>query len=131
MKEKIKNFCAEIPKKIKQSKYKSKITYVDNLRFASKHEANYYCVLKLLLKSGAVLKFQRQPIFRFKFKHRTGYVYKLKYYGDFRVWFKTNADKKRKWVIVDCKGVKTDEYKIRKKLMKDILNIEIHEVFSR
>ena len=47
----------------------------------------------------------------------------MKYIADF-----TYTDRKRGFVVEDVKGKRTDVYKMKKKLMKDIYDISITEV---
>ena len=94
------------------TKYRNKITVVDGIRFHSKKEANRYCELRML-----GIAFDRQVKYPL-------YVNKeliCNYVADFV--YKDGDDV----VVEDVKGVKTPEYKLKKKLMKAIYHIEIKE----
>lgn len=98
-----------------QTKYRASPTEIDGVRFASKREARYYESLKLAKISGELTFFLRQTPF-----HLPGGV---KYVCDF-VEFWKNGDVR----FVDCKGFKTDMYKVKKKLVEATYPIEILEV---
>lgn len=98
-----------------KSKYGNKKTIVDNIAFDSKKEAIYYAELKLLQRSGKVLEFERQVKYEiqpkfvddFGNKHRSIY-----YVADFVVKYHDGMVD-----IVDCKGYRTKEYLLKKKLL--------------
>lgn len=106
----------QIPKRMK---YRNVKTIIDGITFDSKKEAAYYSKLKLLVKSGDVITFERQviyPIIINKIKVCT-------YIADFVVTWKTSGVK-----VIDVKGMKTPMYNLKKKLMKAVLDITIFEV---
>jgi len=103
----------QIPKRMK---YRNKITIVDNIRFDSIKEANYYGKLKLLLKSGEVLSFERQV----RYKLVVNGVLVCTYVSDFDVVWRDSGLK-----VTDVKGVLTPMFKIKSKLMKACLGIDI------
>jgi len=97
------------------SKYRYRKTEVDGFTFDSIKEANYYVTLKRLKAAGEVVLFLRQVPF-----HLPGGV---KYVADFMVFHASGEVE-----IVDVKGVKTAEYKIKKKMVEHHYQITIHEV---
>lgn len=107
------------------SKYKAVKTTVDGITFASKHEAERYCELKLLLKAGAIkdLRFQvpyeLQPHFRWNGKT----IRAINYVADF-VYIDTKTGKE---IVEDAKGVRTPEYKLKAKMMLYKYQIELKE----
>jgi len=101
---------------IMASKYKNVITTVDNIRFSSKKEATYYGKLKLLIKSGHVLSFERQV--RYKLIVNGQLI--CTYVSDFDVIWRDSGLK-----VTDVKGVQTPIFKIKAKLMKAIHGIDI------
>jgi len=101
--------------KFRGHKFNAKPTTLDNNRFASKKEANYYAELKLLQKAGEVLFFLRQVPF-----HLPG---NSKYVCDFLIFY-ANGDCQ----IVDVKGMKTAMYKLKKSLVEAHYPITITEV---
>lgn len=106
---------AELIKKPKKSKYNAQKTNVDDITFDSKAEAKRYGELMLLYKAKKIGK----PILQYEFELSAG----IKYRCDFLYICFEN----RNFVVEDVKGVKTPEYKLKKKLMKEIYGIEIYE----
>lgn len=102
-------------KKSKKSKYGAKKTSVDGQTFDSKKEAEYYQELKLKLRAGAVKGFCLQPIFVL--------APNLKYKADFIVFNLDNTVE-----IIDVKGFKTKEYKVKKKIFEDKYDLKIKEI---
>ena len=94
-------------------KYGNIKTTIDNIKFDSKAEANRYLELKLLLKGKVIKDLRMQPRFVLleSFidgqgeKHR-----KIEYVADFE--YKEGS----KHIIEDVKGMKTEVYKLKKKL---------------
>lgn len=102
-----------------QNKYRNKITIVDDIKFSSKKEANYYGKLKLLLKSGDVISFERQVKYHFELNGvKIGY-----YVADFVINWKTTGIR-----VVDVKGMRLPIYNLKKKMMKAFHNIDVIEV---
>lgn len=95
-----------------RNKYNAKPTVVDNIRFASKAEANYYMQLKLRKKAGEIVFFLMQQPF-----HLPGGV---KYIVDFAEFHADNTVH-----FVDVKGIETKEFKIKKKLVEYLYPVEI------
>lgn len=95
-------------------KFNAKITETDGIKFASKKEANYYQELKLRQKAGEVVFFLRQVPF-----HLPG---STRYLVDF-VEFLSDGSV----VFVDVKGMKTDTYKMKKRMVEDLYPIKITE----
>lgn len=101
------------------SKYGNVRTVVDEIKFASKREADRYKELQLLLKAGEIgfLKLQ------VPYELNEGGSYSYKYIADFvYVDARTGAT-----IVEDCKGARTAVYKKKRKLMKKIYGIKILE----
>lgn len=96
----------------KKSKFKSERVKVDGILFDSKKEAEYYLNLKLLVKAGAIQGFCRQP--RFVVTYGDDNTKATEYVADFIV---LNNDDTYK--IVDTKGVKTKEFKLKMKALHE------------
>jgi len=98
----------------KKSKYHSRKTTIDYITFYSKKEADYYCQLKLRKQAGDIIDFELQPEFVLQeaYKRNGKTIRAIKYRADFRIIHK-NFDVE----IVDVKGHKTKEYKIKKKML--------------
>ena len=108
------------------SKFRNKKTVIDGLKFDSKKEANRWLVLKMLERSGEISNLQRQVPFVLLEKEQ-GFngetLRQMKYIADF-----VYNDKRGNRHVEDVKGVRTDVYKIKKRLMWHIHKINIEEV---
>ncbi len=107
------------PEKEKKTKYNNIKTEVDGIKFDSGKEAKRYLVLKQLEQLKIIENLKLQVRYELKvngFKVCT-------YIADF-VYFDCQEGRE---IIEDAKGVKTDVYRLKKKLMKACLNIEIKE----
>ena len=96
------------------SKYHNRRTTVDNIEFASKREADFYQTLKFMLKAGTITDLQLQLPFGLQppFVDYTGKKQReIKYICDFAY-----KDKNGKLHVVDCKGVRTPLYILKKKM---------------
>ena len=103
-------------------KYRACPTWVDGIRFASRKEAKVYQELKLRERAGEVQLLELQPVFELVVNgHKV-----CKYVADFKIAEKVNGE----WVerIVDAKGFLTPMYRLKKKLMRACLGLEIVEV---
>jgi len=104
------------------NKYKNTKTKVDNIVFDSKKEALRYQQLKLLLKVGKITRLELQPVFKLEVNGQKICTYK----ADFR-YFEKNILGEWSPVVEDVKGMKTQVYNMKKKLMKALLSITIKE----
>lgn len=102
------------------AKYGNKKTVVDGITFASKKEANRYCLLKLMERGGLIKSIELQPPYRLEVNG----VLVCKYVADFRYVDAQTGET----VVEDAKGFKTREYNLKKKLVKAVHGIEIREV---
>ena len=122
------------------SKYKAKKTEIDGIVFDSKKEADRYCELKILERAGEIKCLMLQKDFllipaQYEMIERYGKNgQRLKdekklierqctYRADF-----TYIDKDGSTIVEDVKGIKTPEYKIKRKLMLYFHGIKIKEV---
>jgi len=100
-------------KSTKQSKYKNKKVVYNGIKFDSQKEGAYYLKLKMLEEKGIIqdlqlqVKFELLPNFKFNGKTIRG----INYYADFT--YKQDGELH----IVDTKGIRTDVYKLKKKMM--------------
>ena len=96
------------------NKYHARKTTVDGITFDSQKEANYFCELKLLLRSHIVKKFNTQVTFELQPSfERNGEKYRaINYVADFVVEYADGHTE-----VVDIKGVRTKDYLIKKKLL--------------
>lgn len=110
---------------LKQNKYKNKKVVYNGIKFDSKKEMDYYIKLKMLEKAGKIKDLRLQVPFivleTFRLNDKT--YKKTKYIADF-----VYSDEEGKYHVVDTKGVRTDVYKLKKKLMAWKYGIEIEEI---
>lgn len=97
------------------NKYYNKKTKIDGIKFDSQLEAKRYKELKLMEQTGLIKDLILQPKFilqeKFKYKNKT--YRKIEYIADFS-YFSIEDDV---LVIEDVKGVKTDVFKLKEKLL--------------
>ncbi len=96
-------------------KFKAKPVTEDGNRFASTLEWSYFKHLEFLQRSGIVLFFLKQVPF-----HLPGGV---KYIVDYQVFFTDGSVK-----FIDVKGVLTDTFILKKKMVEDLYPVEIEIV---
>lgn len=106
---------APIPK-FKKSKYHNIRIEVDGIKFDSKKEYKRYTELKLLERAGLIRELKLQVPFELVPAQPGGLRSErpLTYVADFVYYDK----EKNRQVIEDTKGVKTDLYIVKRKLMK-------------
>ena len=102
------------------SKYHNTKTTVDGIAFDSKKEGARHGELQLLAKAGAIQDLRLQMPFELIPKQAGERA--VRYIADF-VYMENG-----KMIVEDVKGVKTDVYKIKKKLMLAVHGIRIREV---
>lgn len=118
------------------SKYRAKKVVVDGITFDSKKEGMYYLKLKEMEKKGEISNLRLQVPYELlpalyhdevvHLKTKDKVVRKLvqravHYVADF-VYEKDGKD-----IVVDTKGMRLSDYKLKKKMMRAILGIEIIE----
>ena len=99
----------------KRPKYGNVKTERDGITFDSKREADRWSELQTLLRAGEIYGVFPQHPFRLP----GGIVY----IADFVILNKDGT-----YTVEDVKGVRTPEYKLQRKLMRECLGIEIREV---
>jgi hypothetical protein len=99
----------------KPSKMRNVLTRVDGIMFSSQAEANRYCELKILMQTGVVKVFVRQPHFLLQegYEKNGEWIGKLEYVADFLVCY---ADGRVE--IEDVKGRRTRAYIDKRKLFE-------------
>jgi hypothetical protein len=109
--------------KIRRSKYKNQRTEIDGFTFDSLKEAKRYCELKLLMRGGVISNLRLQVPYELIPAQKGGIRKELPmiYKADF-VYIENGIE-----IIEDAKGVLTDVYRIKRKLMK-LIGKEIKEV---
>ena len=110
---------------IKQSKYHNKKVYYDGHWFDSQKEKSWYIKYKLMEQAGEIKDLKMQVPFTlietYKVEDKT--YRSTNYIADF-----TYKTKDGKLHVIDVKGMRTDVYKLKKKLMAWKYGIEIEEV---
>jgi hypothetical protein len=102
----------------KSRKYRNKPTVVGDLKFASKREANRYQELQFAEKAGTITDLRCQVRYQININGERVCVY----VADFV--FQRGDE----IVVEDAKGVRTDVYKLKAKLMRIVNGITIVEV---
>src|SRR5579872_3499173 len=103
----------------RSSKYGAKRTVVDGITFASKREATRYSELKLLERAGTISELTLQPSYKLMIgtdlicRYRADFSYKERGVGP---------------VVEDAKGVETQIFRLKRKLMRALLGIEVRTV---
>lgn len=94
-------------------KYGAKKKEIDGIIFDSQAEARRYCELMLLKRAGEIKNLVLQPeyLLQESFKYNGKTEKAIKYKADFAY-----IDKTDKSIVEDVKGVKTEAYKIKRKL---------------
>ena len=104
----------------KYNKYNAKKTEFMGFKFDSKWEAERYGQLVSMQMAGVVEDLERQVKFDIIVNdHKI-----CKYIADF-VYILTHENGKKEKIVEDAKGVQTTDFKIKKKLMKAVFDIEI------
>lgn len=109
----------------RKNKYKNKITYYENIRFSSKKEAQRYIELKLLEKTNQIKELELQKKFELQpsYKKNGKTIRSINYYADFYYYDII----KGKYIVEDTKGMKTEVYKLKKKIFEYKYDITIIE----
>jgi hypothetical protein len=108
----------------KESKYHNKPCVVEGKKFDSRKEARRYGELCFLERAGEIRNLKRQV--KFELIPKQDGERACHYKADFTYYEK---DKNGEWqyIVEDCKGMRTDVYKIKRKLMLRIYSIRIRE----
>jgi len=101
----------------RETKYRNKKTFSEGHEFDSKREANRYNELRLLQHAGEISDLEIQKKFEIKINDQVV----CNYISDF--CYKENGVIK----VEDAKGFRTPTYKLKKRLVKAVLNIDILE----
>jgi len=105
----------------KSSKFGAKKTIVDGITFDSKWESERYGQLRAMERGGIVTDLKLQV----KYDIVINDIKICKYIADF-VYKEESPDGEIKEIVEDAKGFETPEFKLKKKLMKAVHNIDIY-----
>lgn len=104
----------------KYNKYNAKKTEFMGFKFDSKWEAERYGQLASMSLAGVVKDLQRQVSYNIEINgHKI-----CRYIADF-VYILVHEDGLKEKIVEDAKGVQTSDFKLKKKLMKAVFDIEI------
>lgn len=101
---------------VTRNKYGAKKITINGEKFDSKGEFQRWSFLLLMQQQGKISKLERQVTFEFELNK----VEICKYIADF-VYFDQNGEK----VVEDFKGVITDTFRIKRKMMKAFHGIDV------
>tara|TARA_R110002012_G_scaffold76659_1_gene193416 strand:- start:440 stop:814 length:375 start_codon:yes stop_codon:yes gene_type:complete len=104
-----------------RSKYGNKKTTIHGITFDSKWESERYLYLKSLEKAGRIKDLELQPRYNILVNDQKICAY----VADFK-YNKESADGIWEHIVEDAKGVETPEFKLKKKLMKAVFDIDIY-----
>ena len=115
------------------SKYHSKKTMMDGIKFHSKKEAMRYQQLKLMEKAGIICDLKMQVKYELipaQYIDKKCVERAMTYYSDFEYYMlkKQGSADVGQHIVEDVKGVRTEVYKIKKKLMLYKYGIHITEM---
>lgn len=108
------------------NKYGAKKTEFDGIVFDSRKEASRYAELKLMQRAGEIRDLKLQVPFELIPKQEeNGRIVEraVKYIADF-----VYTDRDGQMVVEDAKGMRTDVYKLKKKMMRWLWGIDVKEV---
>lgn len=114
----------------KPPKYGNRKVTVGGETFDSQREYDRYCQLRLMEKAGLIKELRRQVKFvLIPSQKKNGKVAEREcaYYADF-VYLEKVGLGEWQTVVEDAKGMKTEVYKIKKKLMRYVYGYEVKEV---
>jgi len=119
----------------KPSKYRAKKTVIDGIKFDSLKEGKRYGQLKLLLRAGEISDLQVHPSFDLKVNNFLicRYIADFSYYKTTPIRTNGKVDAVSRdeddFVVEDVKGMKKggawDIFRIKAKLMKAVLGIDV------
>ena len=100
------------------SKYNAIKCVIDNITFDSQAEGRYYQTLKLMLASGDITDLEVHPTFPIEVNGKKICTYE----ADF-MYMESGVLK-----VDDVKGVRTDVYSLKKKLVEALYDLKINEI---
>lgn len=103
----------------RRSKYNAHPTEVDGIRFASQAEARRYDELKLMEYAGEIRELRVHPAYPIEINGERV----CQYVADFDYLTRDG-----RLTVEDVKGVRTEAYRLKRKLMKAVHGIDVREV---
>ena len=111
-------------------KYNNQKKTVDGITFDSILEARRYIILKARLEAGTISDLRLQPHYTIMegYKDLSGtYIRPVQYIADFS--YIINEDRRR--IVEDAKGVRTEAYAIKRKLVRDRFGVDVVEITAK
>lgn len=111
-------------------KYNNTKKTVDGITFDSILEARRYIILKSRLEAGTISDLRLQPHYTITegYKDLSGtYIRPVQYIADFS--YINHETGKR--IVEDTKGVRTEAYAIKRKLVRDRFGVEVTEITAK
>ena len=111
-------------------KYNNQKKTVDGITFDSILEARRYIILKARLEAGTISDLRLQPHYTIMegYKDLSGtYIRPVQYIADFS--YIINEDGRR--IVEDAKGVRTEPYAIKRKLVRDRFGVDVVEITAK
>ena len=122
--EKVSVSTRETGRRPTRNKYNANGRRIDGYWFASDSEAKRYEQLKIMVEEGVIDKLELQPEYKIMLKNQHITTYR----GDFRYAVLDDMGRIKKVVLEDVKGMVTDVYLIKKKLVEAEYGIKIIEI---
>jgi hypothetical protein len=111
----------------RKGKYNAKGEHVDGHWFASAAEARRYEQLRIMLHDERICRLELQPVFEIRINNHLI----TRYRGDFRYGVLDERGVLADVVIEDVKGMLTDVYVMKKKLVEALHSVRINEIPAR
>jgi len=115
------------PRTSKKPRLKDRRVEQDGIVFHSKKEADRWRDLWVMQRAGEIENLRRQVAFAIVVGHTLICQYVADFVYEWPANRATPSPSGRREVVEDVKGYKTEMYRIKKKLMKAVLGIEILE----
>ncbi|MCK2000055.1 DUF1064 domain-containing protein [[Brevibacterium] frigoritolerans] len=98
-----------------KSKYGANKIVINDIKFDSMLEGNYYLYLLNEKEKGSILDYELKPSFVLQpsFKKNEKRILQIKYIADFKIFLPTGEI-----IIVDTKGVVTPDFKLKQKMFE-------------
>lgn len=112
----------------RSGKFNARKTVADGMTFDSHAESQMYLQLRLLQRAGKIKDLKTQVPFELQPAYKQGKVTirAIKYVADFTFW----DNEQGKYRVIDCKGMKTPVYLLKRKIFEYInreLGLRIEE----
>lgn len=110
---------------MRKNKYNNRKVRADGKVFDSKKEFDRWCVLKLMMKSGEIEGLKHHELFTL-LPPCKNYKRPLQYEADFTYY--KSSENGGELIVEDVKGFRTNLYLVKRRMMSQLLGIEVKEV---